>query len=163
VTTWSLAGNALLNGTSMAAPSVAGGIACLMSGMLAEGIAWTPQHVKRVLQNDHRGQQRGAKRGKYAGIGRQTSDQWRQKHQERAARGKNKQRRQHPAPAARQGLARYQGWPQQDADQAIRGTRQVFGMLLRERAGAARIWSRQPRQSSHIARYSGSPSGSKRR
>ena len=51
VTTWSLQGNALLNGTSMAAPSVAGGIACLMSGMLAEGIPWTPQHIKRGIRS----------------------------------------------------------------------------------------------------------------
>lgn len=51
VPNWTLQGNTLMNGTSMAAPSVAGGIACLLSGLKDRGIAWTPQHVNRVLEN----------------------------------------------------------------------------------------------------------------
>lgn len=51
VPNWILQPNTLMNGTSMAAPSVAGGIACLLSGLKQKDIPWTPQHVKRTLAN----------------------------------------------------------------------------------------------------------------
>jgi tripeptidyl-peptidase-2 len=50
VPNWELKPTALLNGTSMAAPSVCGGIACLLSGAAAEGIATSPHDIRRALE-----------------------------------------------------------------------------------------------------------------
>ncbi|MBZ0269705.1 S8 family serine peptidase [bacterium] len=51
VPNWSLQPSSLKNGTSMSAPSTCGGIALLLSGMKDKGQTWTPQHVKRAIQN----------------------------------------------------------------------------------------------------------------
>jgi tripeptidyl-peptidase-2 len=51
VPNWSLQPNGQKNGTSMAAPSTCGGIALLLSGLRAKGLDWTPQQVKRAIQN----------------------------------------------------------------------------------------------------------------
>ena len=51
VPNWSLQPNGQKNGTSMAAPSTCGGIALLLSGLRAKGLDWTPQYIKRAIQN----------------------------------------------------------------------------------------------------------------
>ncbi len=51
VPNWSLNPNQLMHGTSMASPNVCGGIACLISGLKAEGRDYTPQSVRRALAN----------------------------------------------------------------------------------------------------------------
>jgi tripeptidyl-peptidase-2 len=51
VPNWELTPTLLYNGTSMASPSVCGGIACLLSGAKAEGIATTPHDIRRALEN----------------------------------------------------------------------------------------------------------------
>lgn len=51
VPNWTLQPTALLNGTSMASPSVCGGVACLLSGAKAEGIPTTPHDIRRALEN----------------------------------------------------------------------------------------------------------------
>lgn len=40
-----------MNGTSMAAPNATGGVALLLSAMVARGAAWTPSLVRRALEN----------------------------------------------------------------------------------------------------------------
>ncbi|MGQ0721773.1 MAG: S8 family serine peptidase [Candidatus Eiseniibacteriota bacterium] len=51
VPNWELKPTSLLNGTSMAAPSVCGGIACLLSGAKAEGLATSPHDIRRALES----------------------------------------------------------------------------------------------------------------
>lgn len=51
VPNWELQPTMRMNGTSMAAPSVCGGIACLLSGLKAEGIATTPHDIRRALES----------------------------------------------------------------------------------------------------------------
>lgn len=51
VPNWELTPTLRYNGTSMAAPSVCGGIACLLSGAAVEGIATSPHDIRRALEN----------------------------------------------------------------------------------------------------------------
>ena len=54
VPNWYLEPVALRNGTSMAAPSICGGLALLLSGLKAEKIPYNPQQVKRAIENTAR-------------------------------------------------------------------------------------------------------------
>jgi tripeptidyl-peptidase-2 len=54
VPNWSLQRNALMNGTSMAAPNACGNIALLLSALKAEGLAYTPHRIRRALENTAR-------------------------------------------------------------------------------------------------------------
>lgn len=51
VPNWELQRNAMMNGTSMAAPNACGGIALLLSALKAEGASWTPHRIRRALEN----------------------------------------------------------------------------------------------------------------
>lgn len=51
VPTWTLKDNQLMNGTSMSSPHVAGCIALLLSGMMAQQIPYSPYSVKRAIEN----------------------------------------------------------------------------------------------------------------
>ena len=44
-------GAQLMNGTSMSCPNATGAMACLLSALKAQGIAYTPHAVKRALEN----------------------------------------------------------------------------------------------------------------
>jgi tripeptidyl-peptidase-2 len=48
---FSMKGTQLMNGTSMASPHVCGALALTMSGMRAQGMAWSPYSVKRAVEN----------------------------------------------------------------------------------------------------------------
>ncbi|GAB4814120.1 hypothetical protein N2152v2_001166 [Parachlorella kessleri] len=48
---WTQAKRALMNGTSMASPNACGGLALVVSAMLAEGQAVTPARVRRAVEN----------------------------------------------------------------------------------------------------------------
>jgi len=47
---WTLKGAQFMNGTSMASPNAAGGVALLVSGLKAKGVLYSPVTVKRALQ-----------------------------------------------------------------------------------------------------------------
>ena len=51
VPNWALAKSRLMNGTSMSSPNVCGNIALLLSGLRAEGTAWSPARVHRAIIN----------------------------------------------------------------------------------------------------------------
>jgi len=51
VPNWVLQRNMLMNGTSMAAPNACGNIALLLSAMKAQGVPYTPQSIRRALEN----------------------------------------------------------------------------------------------------------------
>ncbi|CAF4861656.1 unnamed protein product [Pieris macdunnoughi] len=51
VARFTLRNSQLMNGTSMAAPHVAGAVAVLMSGLKAKGLPYSPYSVKRALEN----------------------------------------------------------------------------------------------------------------
>uniref|UniRef100_A0A183J337 Tripeptidyl-peptidase 2 n=1 Tax=Soboliphyme baturini TaxID=241478 RepID=A0A183J337_9BILA len=48
---WTLNNSQLLNGTSMSSPHVAGAICCILSGLKAEKIKYSPFIVRRALEN----------------------------------------------------------------------------------------------------------------
>jgi len=48
---FTLRGTNLMNGTSMASPHVCGALALALSGMRAQGLAWSPYSVKRAVEN----------------------------------------------------------------------------------------------------------------
>jgi tripeptidyl-peptidase-2 len=51
VPNWSLQGNMLMQGTSMAAPNTCGGLALLLSALKAEEIGYTPHSVRRAIES----------------------------------------------------------------------------------------------------------------
>jgi tripeptidyl-peptidase-2 len=50
VPNWVLQRNMLMNGTSMSSPSVAGGVAALVSGLEQRGLPWSPASIHRALK-----------------------------------------------------------------------------------------------------------------
>eukprot|EP01147_Barroeca_monosierra_P004304 gene4304-6614_t len=51
IPSYSLQGTQLMNGTSMSSPNLCGGVACLLSALVKEGIPWTPFSIRRSLEN----------------------------------------------------------------------------------------------------------------
>ncbi|EQC32461.1 hypothetical protein SDRG_09788 [Saprolegnia diclina VS20] len=51
VPNWTLTKKMLMNGTSMSSPNCAGNVALLISGLKAQGIAYTPYSLRRALEN----------------------------------------------------------------------------------------------------------------